>query len=160
MTIARVDELFQWLVDGAPGCIKSEDVVSGLGERLNAAGIQVDRVSAFVRTLHPHVMGRAFHWVPGEKTVVDEASYAVLQTPAFKNNTVAAVYESGKSLRRKLEDPSTPRDYPVLDDLAAKGFTDYVVLPLISRADKCTHRASRRRSLAASPTTTSPHSVT
>ena len=51
-------EVFEWLVDGAPGAAGAPDVVLGLGERLVAAGVPLDRIAAFVRTLHPQVMGR------------------------------------------------------------------------------------------------------
>ena len=128
--MVNIDPLFNWLVDGAPGATSSQEVIAGVGNGLNDAGVPVERFSAFVRTLHPHVMGRAFHWEPGQEVKVNEASYAFLQTPTFRNSTVAAVYESGLVLRRKLEDPAAPRDYPVLNELASAGFTDYVGVPL------------------------------
>lgn len=41
------------VVDGASGAAGAPGVVARLSEKLLAAGIPIDRVAAFVRTLHP-----------------------------------------------------------------------------------------------------------
>lgn len=126
-----VRSIFEWLVDGAPGAPGPAEVVARVSDGLLAAGVPLCRTAAFVRTLHPHILGRSFNWKPGEAVVVGEASYDVLQSDHFQKSPVAEVFRSGKTLRRKLVDPASPRDYPVLDDLAAQGITDYLVAPLV-----------------------------
>lgn len=126
-----VRSVFEWLVDGAPGANGPAEVVGRVSEGLLAAGVPVCRTAAFVRTLHPHIMGRSFTWKPGEPVVISEASYDILQSDFFQKSPVAEVFRSAKPLRRKLIDPASPRDYTVLDDLAAEGVTDYFIVPLL-----------------------------
>jgi adenylate cyclase len=122
--------IFDWLVDGAPGAPTPAHVVARMGPELVAAGVPVHRVVALVRTLHPHIIGRAFRWEPGKPVVVQEASYASMQSPVFLNSPAAAVFRTGEMVRRRLLDQGTPRDFPLLADLAAEGFTDYLAAPL------------------------------
>src|SRR5258708_4589857 len=124
-----VQEIFEWLVDGAPGVSTSQDVVRELGRRIVAAGIPLGRLGAWVRTLHPSIMGRAFRWEPGQPVTVSEASYAMLRSPIFLNSPVAAVYSSGTARRWRIY-REAEREYPILVDLAQQGFTDYYAVPL------------------------------
>lgn len=124
------DALFEWLVDGAPGAIGPAAVVDRICPWLVEAGIPLTRAIAFVRTLHPDVMGRSFEWRPGHATRVSEASWAVLQSPGFLESPVARVFESGVELRLEMGDPAVHARFEVARQLAAEGITDYVALPL------------------------------
>src|ERR1035437_8985541 len=126
-----VRSIFEWLVDGAPGAPGPAEVVARVSDGLHAAGVPLCRTAAFVRTLHPHIMGRSFNWKPGEPVVVGEASYDILPSDYFQKSRVAEVFRSGKPLRRRLVDPASPRDFAVLDDLAKQGITDYFIAPLV-----------------------------
>jgi len=124
-----VQPIFDWLVEGAPGAVGAAAVVQRMCDDLHAAGVPVERVAAYVRTLHPHVMGRSFMWKLGGKVAVGEAPYALLRSKEFLESPMQAVYQDGRALRRKLVD-AAPRDFPVLESLAAEGFTDYLASPL------------------------------
>ncbi len=128
--MATTRELFDWLVDGAPGAPSAPAVVAKMGADLVAGGLPVQRIAAFVRTLHPQFMGRSFVWEPDKEVVIQEASHQLLQSPMFKASPVAKVMATGEPIRRRLVDPTTPRDFPVLDELATQGTTDYLVSPL------------------------------
>jgi adenylate cyclase len=125
-----LSRLFDWLVDGAPGAPTPAHVVGRVAPELVAAGIPIDRVEAFVRTLHPHIVGRTFVWTPATAVEVLENSYAYLQSPDFLSSPAAAVFRTGAAVRRRLLDPGTPRDFALLDRLAAEGVTDYLAAPL------------------------------
>lgn len=129
MASARISPIYEWLVDGAPGARGPEQVVLRMARELAAAGIPVVRVAAFVRTLHPHIMGRAFYW-SSERDAVDvrEAPYALLTSPTFLDSPVGRVFATGEVLRRRLL--VDPLDFPDTRELHALGCTDYVVLPL------------------------------
>ncbi|MEO6575182.1 MAG: adenylate/guanylate cyclase domain-containing protein, partial [Polyangiaceae bacterium] len=126
----EVRGLFDWLVDGAPGADGAAEVVIQVNERLLASGIPLDRGAAFVRTLHTHIIGRAFFWRPDQPVETRELTFSALATADFKNSPVAAVGESRMPLRRRLVDPECPRDYPVITNLDAEGITDYLAVPL------------------------------
>jgi adenylate cyclase len=74
--------MFDWLLDGAPGARTPVDVVARLAPELVAAGIPIHRVEAFVRTLHPSVVGRSFHWSRDSALEVREI-YAYMHSPEF-----------------------------------------------------------------------------
>jgi adenylate cyclase len=128
--VESIEGLFDWLVDGAPGAPSPPAVVGRLGPELVTAGVPLSRVEAFVRTLHPHIVGRSFVWEPGRPVEVLENSYADLQSSGFLSSPAAAVFRTGEAVRRRLLDPRAPRDFPALDRLAAEGVTDYLAAPL------------------------------
>jgi adenylate cyclase len=125
-----VDAIYHWLVEGAPGADGPASVVGRMNESLLAAGVPVERSGAFIRTLHPEIMGRAFRWNRGKPVEIAEAPMAVLSSPGFKLSPVAAVMETGQTLRRHLTNNPPAREETVVGNLAAEGFTDYVVIPI------------------------------
>ena len=126
-----VEDIVDWLVDGAKTVKTPQDVLLELCQRLNAAGIPLYRVAVFVTTLHPNVAGRGFFWREGQPEVeVAEASYAVLNSDDYFKNPIYAVFLEGKEVRRKVSAPDCPRDFPLLDGLRGEGVTDYIAQPL------------------------------
>lgn len=125
-----IRSVVDWLVGGARTVRQPQDVLAELCTRLAAAGLPLYRVAVFVRTLHPNVMGRRFVWRPGAAVEVAEGAYEYLTTDTYRKSPVVAVHDSASAIRRRLEDPGCARDFPVLEELAAEGVTDYLIQPL------------------------------
>jgi adenylate cyclase len=125
------DPIFEWLVDGAPGATDSKGVIERMCPELVRAGVPLDRFGAFVKTLHPHLMGRGFRWNRGEPVQITGQLHEALRDPSYLGSTIAWVHQNAEPLRRRLVDPSSPRDYLPLDELAADGFTDYLAAPML-----------------------------
>jgi adenylate cyclase len=125
----KIDELIDWLIDGARSVTGPTGPFRGTCERLLAAGVPLARGALFIRILHPDIYGRAFFWRPGEDVVVSTADIDIEKTPAFATSPIAAVYRSRSELRCRLDDPASRR-FPFLDEMRAEGVTDYVALPL------------------------------
>lgn len=125
-----VDAVFEWLVDGAPGAETAVDVVGRMGEDLIAAGVPIDRMAAFVTTLHPTVLGRAFWWNKGEPVRVGELTHEVQRSESFRRSPVADVFRTRVEVRRRIEGIGDA-DYEVYRDLSKQGFTDYVCMPMV-----------------------------
>lgn len=119
-----------WLIDGARSAAEAPAVLGELCDRLAAAGLPLWRVAVFVRTLHPHIMGRRFLWQPGAVVATSEAPFAMLQTPEFLESPVARVYATDAAIRRRLADPGCPADFGMLEELRRDGVTDYLATPL------------------------------
>ena len=130
MPTREIRAVVDWLIDGARSAPQPQHVLAELCERLVACGIPLWRVAVFVRTLHPNVMGRRFIWRPGVEVETSEAPFELLETAEFRDNPIARVYETGRSIRRKLTDPNYVVDFPVLADLRNQGVTDYLASPL------------------------------
>ncbi len=125
-----VRELFEWLVEGAAGAPTPAHVVARVGPDLVEAGVPLDRVEAFVRTLHPHIVGRSFLWTPASGVEVRENSYAYLNSPAFAASPAAEVCRTGQYVHRRLGVPGAAASAS-LEELAREGFTDYLAAPLV-----------------------------
>lgn len=122
--------ILAWLVNGVPGATTAPEVLAGFSSRLLAVGVPLDRTEAFVRTLHPHIVGRSFVWRPGQPVEVLEKSYAYLQSREFLASPVAEVFQRGEYVRRRLTGAIHEREQPSLTPLAAEGYTDFFVAPL------------------------------
>ena len=136
-----LDETEAWLLAGA---IDSDDLLllfESFIWRLVAAGLPLDRASLHVGTLHPQLFGFAWNWTRSDafcdEVKVDEAS---LQTEAYRRNPLYRVIEYGESVRGRVADTETVKRFPLLADLAAQGFSEYLCLPL--RAGGTYHNAA------------------
>ena len=128
--MSNVRSIVAWLEDGARSAPRPDEVLGELCGRLLEGGMPLWRVAVFVRTLHPDIMGRAFFWQPGAQVRVEAASYDLLETAEFRDSPVVAVYKIRQALRRHLDDPNCPDDFPMLRGLRDQGATDYVAFPL------------------------------
>jgi adenylate cyclase len=133
-----VQAIYEWLVDGAPGSASAADVMGTLSQRLRERGLPIDRAEAFVRTLHPHIVGRSFVWRPDAPTEVFEQSYAYLRSPEFVASPVAEVFASGTYARHRLgaaDLAALPDERrPYLQRLAEQGYTDFYAAPMRFRS--------------------------
>jgi adenylate cyclase len=119
-----------WLADGARSAPLAQEILTALCERLIGCGLPLDRVVVFVRTLHPQILGRRFVWQPDTGTAVTEATFELLDREVFRNSPMFRVDSSVTTLRRRLAEAECSMDYPILHDLRAEKFTDYMVSPL------------------------------
>jgi len=99
--------------------------------RLVSAGLPLDRASLHVGTLHPQLFGFAWNW---ERTdgLCDEVrvAEAVLQSDSYRRNPIFRVIEYGETFRGRTHDPEMTEKYPLLKDLAARGISEYIALPI------------------------------
>ncbi len=102
-----------------------------VGHRLNQAGVPVWRMAAFIPTLHPELFADSFFWNRDSgKARYEQAPHGVQQQPSFQNSPLLEVGRSGKALRRRLTGPEATLDFPLLQEFAEQGATDYLALPV------------------------------
>jgi adenylate cyclase len=111
--------------------MQAHQMVAELCDRLVGCGIPLWRVAVFVRTLHPHIMGRRFIWRPGAEVEVREAAFDLLDTAEFQGSPVAKVFATGVPIRRRLADADCPIDFAMLRELRDEGVSDYLASPLL-----------------------------
>ncbi len=101
----------------------------GLCERLYAIGIPISRALLSWPTLHPLFRAEAVLWRRGKPTQLDQFNYANTAGNAWTKSPMAFMLERNlKVLRRRLQGPQALIDFPILVDLAAENFTDYLAL--------------------------------
>jgi adenylate cyclase len=96
-----------------------------------AAGLPLDRASLHIGTLHPQLLGFAWNWRRSD-WLCDEVQvkHLTAATDAFKLNPLSHIFDSGEPLRRFPQRPEAQAEFPIMRELAAHGYTEYVALPL------------------------------
>jgi adenylate cyclase len=130
MSASDLQDVTDWLIDGARSATRPPQMMAETCQRLVEAGLPLWRVGVFVRTLHPDMFGVGFYWRPGTEVVVNPADFDIQDSREFKSSPLAILYESGQEVRFRLDDPESNR-FPFFDDMRAEGVTDYIALPLL-----------------------------
>jgi adenylate cyclase len=121
----------RWLMEPSSGILSMRELMRDLCNLLVAQGMPMLRATCFIRTLHPQARGRSVIW---RKTMRDPEELMVLhgieETESFQRSPLPVIFEGAAAIRRRLCDPETPLDFPVLHDLREEGATDYVAMPL------------------------------
>ena len=129
MDASKLRELTDWLIDGGRSASSPGQFMAECCERMVAAGLPLWRIGVFVRTLHPEIYGRSFIWRPGAKVEIGTVDYHILESPDFLTSPLKIVFEQGREVRARTDDPAHAR-FPIVDGLRAEGVTEYVALPL------------------------------
>ncbi len=99
--------------------------------RLVGDGLPLYRASLNLETLHPQIQGVMVRWWR-ERGVTEEISYAhgMEQTEAYLQSPLYRVAEHGETVRRQIDPAAKHHEFPILEDLANLGATDYLACPL------------------------------
>lgn len=127
---ARLHPVCDWLLRGVSEDFSAEGLLDGLNQRLLASHIPVWRSSLNIHTFHPELFVRNLVWSRGEGCRSQNVSHFDTLLPIFKNSPVAMIYEGADAIRRRLRGPRALLDFPILEELARQGATDYFILPL------------------------------
>jgi adenylate cyclase len=125
-----VTPVIDWLLHKGRLLETPQAVVGELCARLRTEGMPLDRVAFFFWTLHPLYFGVAMFW-DGKIVKVAPGTRAVLSSDTYLKSPAARIREGERVIRRRLERPDCPLDWPVLDELKAEGITDYVMVEVL-----------------------------
>jgi adenylate cyclase len=125
-----VAPVIDWLMHEGRLLRKPDALVRDLCERVRAQGMPLDRVGFFFWTLHPQYGGVAMFW-DGHLVQVVRGGRDVLESPEYLHSPVARVMAGERVIRRRLERPDCPLDFPVLEELKGEGITDYVMVEVV-----------------------------
>jgi uncharacterized protein (DUF427 family)/class 3 adenylate cyclase len=129
--VEAANPLAGWLLREAWEAASSAELVERFARQLVEAGFGILRLTVIIPTLHPQLASNAFVWRRGQ-SVADERDlpHYGLQSEAYLKSPVIRIFNGEGGIRRRLEGPNPPRDFPILDDLQAEGATDYVAMPM------------------------------
>ncbi len=99
--------------------------------RIVAAGIPLSRGFCGVETLHPQLYGAAYVWNRDQGAMRRSAQRGLTEKPVFTNSPIGEVRRTAQPLRRRLEAPDCPLDFPALVEIKQEGGTDYLALPMV-----------------------------
>ena len=120
--------LTDWLANAGLRNMPLEEIVDGLGRRLNDAGLPVERMFVGMNTLHPMVRARSLIWDRAASEITHfEFSHAGIDVPIIRESPFAPMLRDGvDEQRRDLTDPATIRGVPVFEELHAAGMTEWL----------------------------------
>lgn len=129
--LPSANPLVAWLLGEGWSIREPKDLVLRLGQKMVALGLPVWRLGVTIRTLHPQYLGSTFTW-RHDRPEVEEflPTPEILRTERYLASPYAAIFEGAGGVRRRLEGPNPPLDFPILADLKADGATDYAAWPL------------------------------
>lgn len=128
--IARLDER---LAIGSLSDVPFERLVSEFANQCREAGLPVARVSIAWRLLDPRYASQVVRWSAQEGVAIERFDYHDGSRPTGIDDRSPLQHVAENRIvffRRRLCDPGAPRDFPILDDFAARGYTDYVLMLL------------------------------
>ena len=128
---AQRDTLMTWLLEEGRFLGRTRDLVDQFCQRLVALGVPLHRVLASVRTIHPQILASAYMWQRGQESMVINRGHDILNDPEYLDSPFKQIHDGAGGIRRRIEDPETPIDFPILRDLKEKGTTDYLVAPVV-----------------------------
>jgi adenylate cyclase len=132
----KIIELHVWAVGEGLRGVDAASLFDGLCRRLVEAGVPLWRAFAGMRTLHPQWGGYGYTWLrhlnaiqPSQFERGDEYEQVILRGPighlVRETEASAGSGDPWRNLRRRLAGPEAQIDFPLLDQLADAGGTDY-----------------------------------
>ncbi len=119
-----------WLLQVGRLAQNADELLGGLCDLLVARGLPLERVGLHSRMLHPQLAGVRLLWRRGIGAEETRYGYDTTESGAYEKSPLYRVYVDGELVRRRLTAPPADDDFPILPELRAEGFTDYLVTPL------------------------------
>ena len=131
MTEARAEsEIGEWIVSATLAGTHEVAILAGIGERLNAAGISLVRVSVATDLLDPTFDGRGVRWLRdqgGLEETFERDAEGTIVSENFPQSPFGFLLRSGQpTLRRHLDATYRRGEFEMLDRFQDQGATDYV----------------------------------
>lgn len=125
-----IGALHAWLQAPSTADLAPSELVTGVAEHLEAGGLPLLRVGAWLSTQHPEVWGSQIIWkrAAGAQTIL--RPHEAWASSAFQGSPGQAVYEGSGPIRCRLDVPRAELRFPVLAEVAELGATDYVIVPI------------------------------
>lgn len=130
MNTARTTCLNEWITRSGPRQGSAPQFVAALGEELIAAGLPIDRITTGITLLHPLVFSSSCLWTPAAGVRERRFPNVADTMRMFENSPLPRVFGAGETIRCRIGAAAEAGEYPILADLRAEGYVDYIVMPL------------------------------
>ena len=127
----RAAPIVDWLLEERLRAGDMIELLEGFCHRLNDAGLPIDRCNLHMLQLHPLLRANQYRWErEAGGTVEIGREHGIERTSAYLDSPIRQVFEGRGAVRRRLADPDSPDDFPILAELRAQGYRDYTIRPL------------------------------
>lgn len=116
-----------WLVDSGLGGSDVPELVAGLGRRLNAGGVAVDRAGCAILTLHPQIVSQEATWsLESDKATTRHYTPKQMEDPDARRGPYFDLALNRLTYKRYLlGEGGAGEDMPLLARLHAEGYSEY-----------------------------------
>lgn len=127
-------EIGEWIVNTTLAGTNEVEILAGVGERLNAAGVSLVRVSVATDLLDPTFDGRGVRWLRDEggleETFVRDHEGTIVSED-FPQSPFGFLLRSGQpTMRRRLDASYRRGEFAMLDKFQDQGVTDYLAFSM------------------------------
>jgi adenylate cyclase len=128
---ARVAPVVDWLLAERIGLAHSPELFGRFCERFAQTGVPLDRATIHMPQLHPQLRARSMLWQKDSGKVTEtNRQHGIEVTGDYLKSPVRRIFDGGPMIRRHIEAPDCPHDFPIIEEIAAEGCTDYTIWPL------------------------------
>lgn len=134
-----ITEINEWLVDQALGEPDIVTMFEQLCGRIHAIGIPIGRARVAWPTLHPLFEAETILWTRNQETEFEQFVHQDSASESWLRSPMKYMFDHDLNvIRRRLEGSSKLLDFPILEEVAAQGMTDYLVIRTIFSIRKVT----------------------
>ncbi len=120
-----------WLLREGWNSQNPSELTERLGRMLLGCGAPVARLSIFLRTLHPLLIGSAYVWRSDKEGINSFVlTHETLSSPLFLDSPLVSIFNGAGGIRRRLEGDNPILDFGILKQLHGEGITDYAAMPM------------------------------
>ena len=124
-----VKGITEWLVDQSLGEPDIVEMFEALCKRIHAIGIPLGRARLTWPTLHPLFQAETILWRRGRTTEFEQFVHQETESEEWLRSPMKYMFDNDVSvLRRNLDGPNKLLDFPILEEVAAQGMTDYLLI--------------------------------
>ena len=124
--------LADWLVEMRRRRQRTTILFDGFCRCLLELGMPVDRVTLHLSQLHPQIRARTYHWERESGGAVETGWQHGTETSSiYLDSPIRMVFETQEMLHCPIDPEADDHAFPVLGDLARRGYRDYAVFPLV-----------------------------
>ncbi|MEM7445388.1 MAG: adenylate/guanylate cyclase domain-containing protein, partial [Pseudomonadota bacterium] len=123
--------IIDWLLSEGRALENAGALLDAVARHLTTAGVRVDRATLHLPALHPQVSAVGFLWLAeegiGERRHIDRQ---IQSSQTYHDSPIGLMHRSRDMVRRRLAGPEADLEFPLLEEIAGEGYTDYVLIPL------------------------------
>ena len=126
-------DLVEFMLGEGLQATDANDVLSGMSQRIRAAGVPLDRATSIVPLLHAEATASARFWERDKGVRSFTFPYSPVSGAQYARSPAAVVHETREWLILWLPDVA-PDAYDIVDDLKADGFVHYIMAPVFMKS--------------------------
>jgi adenylate cyclase len=125
--VAPVSQIIEWLAGDDCHSMDEGGLISGLGDRLRAIGVPIDRLALHLMTLHPEIFVTSVAWTAEEPVDIQDRQHGTVSL-AFMDSAISHAMRSRKTV--VVGRNGMGASWQCLKTFAGRGLTQLMVVPL------------------------------